>query len=345
MPKESRSLYYKARLAMACSFNLPSILPNKIRPSFLDLNLTENCQSKCVTCDYWKTKWEDRITTNRAVELLQEAKALGIQNLRFTGGEPLLRKDLFEILGSLQKGDFKRIILATNGLLIPKYHHDINNSVITDVTVSLDGVGANYDEIRGVKGGYNKITKALPLLKKQIRIMSTFTNRLVGDLEEIIALCEKNSYVYGVNIPDTALYFFDSPKVKQQVASLAPSDDDIEKGMAILREKGIMQDYLISNARKFMRERKFEFNHCILGYIETIIDSKGDVRSGCNVFKPVGNILDQPLGEVLKHRDYLDSVGKMFNLDCGLCSCGFGTSAMYSKPWYIANFLLSSRKK
>jgi len=339
------NLIYKARLAVACSLDSPAILPANIRPGFLNLNLTENCQSKCVTCDYWKTKWENHITTDRAIELLQEAKKLGIQSLRLTGGEPLLRKDLFEILGSLQQGDFKRIILATNGLLITKYHNQINSSVISEVTVSLDGIGKNYDEIRGVKGGYNKITRALPLLKKRISIMSTFTNKLVTDLEQMISFCQRNNYVYGINIPDTALYFFDSPEVKKNVEALFPSDDEIDKGMAILREKGIMQDYLIANACKFMRERKFEFNHCILGYIEIIIDSKGDVRTGCNVFKPVGNILEHQLRDVLDHHDYRNSTRKMFNLDCGLCSCSYGTSAMYNKPWYIANYILNSRKK
>ena len=74
------------------------LLPTRIRPLSAHLKLTENCQAKCISCDYWKTRWNDAIDTQRAVDLLNEIGELGIGAVRFTGGEPLLRKDFFEIL-------------------------------------------------------------------------------------------------------------------------------------------------------------------------------------------------------------------------------------------------------
>ena len=86
------------------------------------LKLTENCQAKCVTCDYWKTRWEDGLSTERAVETINRLSDFGIRYLRFTGGEPLLRRDLFEILRRADTSRFKRISLQTNGLLLKKLH-------------------------------------------------------------------------------------------------------------------------------------------------------------------------------------------------------------------------------
>jgi MoaA/NifB/PqqE/SkfB family radical SAM enzyme len=73
-------------------------LPSKIRPLTAHIKFTENCQAKCVSCDYWKSRWEDSMDTARAIRLVNEVGEAGIRNLRFTGGEPFLRRDFFEIL-------------------------------------------------------------------------------------------------------------------------------------------------------------------------------------------------------------------------------------------------------
>jgi molybdenum cofactor biosynthesis enzyme MoaA len=113
------------------------LLPSAIRPLAAHIKLTENCQAGCISCDYWKSRWQDRISTDRAVELLNEIGAAGIGTLRFTGGEPLLRQDLFDVLQKANTSRFKRIILQTNGLLLKKLHKVINASSITKVACPL----------------------------------------------------------------------------------------------------------------------------------------------------------------------------------------------------------------
>ena len=48
------------------------LLPSKIQPLSAHIKLTENCQAKCISCDYWKTRWQDTIGTERAIELINE---------------------------------------------------------------------------------------------------------------------------------------------------------------------------------------------------------------------------------------------------------------------------------
>lgn len=103
-------------------------LPKSIHPLAAHIKLTENCQARCISCDYWKHRWQDAISTDRAVELLNEIGTLGISSLRFTGGEPLLRKDFFEILAKANTSAFNHIIIQTNGLLVKKLHKEINAS-------------------------------------------------------------------------------------------------------------------------------------------------------------------------------------------------------------------------
>src|SRR5215469_1885752 len=77
---------------------LTGLLPKKTRPIMASLKLTENCQAACVTCDYWRTTWADKITTDGAIDLINQLGDCGVKYLRFTGGEPLLRRHLFTVL-------------------------------------------------------------------------------------------------------------------------------------------------------------------------------------------------------------------------------------------------------
>jgi len=57
---------YLTRVWLGSNFT-PKFLPAKIRPLAAHVKLTENCQAKCISCDYWKTRWHDGIKADRAV--------------------------------------------------------------------------------------------------------------------------------------------------------------------------------------------------------------------------------------------------------------------------------------
>src|ERR1700679_3267220 len=116
-----------------------SFLPSAARPLAAHIKLTENCQAKCISCDYWKTRWNDALETEHAIDLINKISPPGIGSLRLTGGEPLLRRDLFQVLKTPSASRFKQVILQTNGLLIKKLHKEINASPIRKVCVSVDG--------------------------------------------------------------------------------------------------------------------------------------------------------------------------------------------------------------
>src|SRR5260370_33235011 len=89
--------------------------------------------------------------------------AAGTGTLRFTGGEPLLRQDLFDVLQKANTSRFKRIILQTNGLLLKKLHKVINASSITKVAVSIDGLKGTNDLIRGIQGYFDLAIEGIRL--------------------------------------------------------------------------------------------------------------------------------------------------------------------------------------
>lgn len=337
-------LLYNIRAALASSLNFASLLPKTISPWVVNLNLVENCQAKCITCDYWRDNHKQHITTERAIGLFKEFNQLGVKNVRLEGGEPLLRKDLFYLLDSCEKHWFERVVLATNGLLLGRLAERINQSIITHVTVSLDAVGIRNDRIRGIEGYYNKVISALPRIEKKIKVVSTFTKELIPDMEELIQYCLEHGYTYDVNLPDKHMYFFSSNETRAAVEELWPSPSDISKGLEILSRYNVLPKYVLANAEEFLTNRKFKFNHCIQGYVEINIDSKGGVRTGCNVFAPIGNVLDDELKNIVASQPYRVSVHKMYKLDCPLCTCGYGISALYKKPWSNIGYALKRIK-
>ena len=326
------SLLYTARLASACALGTPRLLPRTIHPVGASLKVTGRCNSRCVTCTFWRSAHKDGITTERAKRLLAEVRDLGIRQLCLTGGEPLLRDDLFDILGVCDATWFDSLQLATNGLLLARFADQINKSPITDVVVSLDAIGGSNDEIRGVPGAYEQIIGALPSIHKSISVRSLLTGKLIPHLAELIRYCKEHGYRYGVGLLETEAYCFSSPESRESVEALWPSEDDIRKGLDLLSDSGIMVRTVLANSREYLASHKFLFKHCILGYTSVYIQSTGDVRAGCNVYRPVGSILEKDLKSIVDSPAYHESAKKMYELDCPLCTCGYGTSAMYNSP-------------
>ena len=115
------------------------LLPAAVQPLSAHVKLTENCQAKCISCDYWKSRWHDQIDTDRAVKLVNEIRAAGIRSMRFTEENPASEGP---VPNSVEGGSLglKRIVVQSNGLLLKKLHEEINASPITNISVSIDGL-------------------------------------------------------------------------------------------------------------------------------------------------------------------------------------------------------------
>jgi MoaA/NifB/PqqE/SkfB family radical SAM enzyme len=118
------------------------------RLPLVTLYLTDRCNSRCVTCDYWR-HGRDNLTLARAEELLPQLAALGTRVALLSGGEPLLNPEWREIAAALRRAGL-RLWLLTSGLSLAKHAADAV-ALCEDITVSLDGTNAaTYRAIRGL---------------------------------------------------------------------------------------------------------------------------------------------------------------------------------------------------
>jgi len=314
------------------------VLPKEIRPLSAHVKLTENCQARCISCNYWQSRWEDGIDTNRAVELVNEIGAAGIRSLRFTGGEPLLRRDFFEILQKANTSPFKNIIVQTNGLLIKKLHKEINDSPISNVAVSIDGLKETNDVIRGIRGYFDLGMEGIQLLRGKKVVLSVTLNRMSArELEKLADVAEGAGAKIEYNILSQSLSFLKDT----DMASMWPQKSDVDEIVRFLRERLRRPAYEVDYIDQYYRNALVSEPPCVLGYLQVFVLSNGDVLTGCYPLKPVGNILREKLATVLASEAYRLQCEAMLRRECPGCTCGIESSLAMQNAVQGAFFELS----
>ncbi|CAA7624270.1 heme d1 biosynthesis radical SAM protein NirJ [Magnetospirillum sp. UT-4] len=137
--------------------------PSLVRP-YRDLpgpvviwNLVRRCNLACRHCYSTSTDkdFTGELTTWEAMHALRDLKAAGVPALILSGGEPLLRPDLFELAAEARRLGFASVSLSTNGTLIDDdTAHRIAAARFSYVGISVDGIGAVHDGFRGKDGAF-----------------------------------------------------------------------------------------------------------------------------------------------------------------------------------------------
>ena len=117
-----------------------SVKDNYERPILsLRITLTNRCNLNCLYCHHdGMVRSDDEMTPDEIYTICKIAKKLGVKKIRISGGEPLLKKDIVEIVRKIASLNFKDISMTTNGTLLEKYAKDLKDAGLDRVNVSLD---------------------------------------------------------------------------------------------------------------------------------------------------------------------------------------------------------------
>lgn len=181
---------------------------HSLQPREVNLELTHRCNLKCKMCGVWIKGVDSslqELTAAEYLDLFQQMKNIGVRLVTLTGGEPFIRKDLFDIVEAAKsKGLICNVF--TNGTLIDDLAVErIFGYGIDKIIVSIDGLGPIHDSIRGVSGAFDKAIGALSNVvaerrsrdkkKPELDIHMTLLNENVGDITQLSILCQR----LGVN--------------------------------------------------------------------------------------------------------------------------------------------------
>lgn len=193
----------------------------------ITLYLTERCNSRCVSCDYWRTGRDD-IELQQVVRLLPQLRTLGTRLVVLSGGEPLLHSEWASIAQCL-RGSGLKVWLLTAGLALAK-HAERAAALFDVITVSLDGANAkSYAAIRGVNAYAHVCRGIRALVAKQVRVTLRVTLQRANyrELDEFVALAHELavSEISFLTVDVANPHAFG--RVQRQCGDLALSVDDL----------------------------------------------------------------------------------------------------------------------
>jgi radical SAM protein with 4Fe4S-binding SPASM domain len=158
-------------------------------------NITRACNLKCVHCynDSGVCKADDELSTEQAKVVLDDLVQFGVPSVLFSGGEPLMRPDLFELIEyAVERG--MRAVISTNGTLITAdMAKKIKQHGVSYVGISLDGIGEINDKFRGVSGAFDRAVAGIKNCQDagvRIGLRLTLTQKNVQDLERLFEFFE-----------------------------------------------------------------------------------------------------------------------------------------------------------
>ena len=157
-------------------------------------DITYACNLRCKHCYATAGKpLKDELSTEEALETIDKLDRLGLTVLAFSGGEPLVREDIFQLFKyASEKGLY--VAVATNGTLISRdVARKMKESGVSYVQISLDGKKETHESFRGIENCFDRTVEGIKNCVKEgffVNISMTVTKHNYKDVDYVISLCE-----------------------------------------------------------------------------------------------------------------------------------------------------------
>ena len=255
---------------------LKLFLLGKRTPLLVGWALTNRCNLRCRYCNTWNFESKE-LTTKQIFSIIDELARLGCTRIAFTGGEPLLRNDIGDIVNyTKNKGIY--IGINSNGILLAKKIDQIKN--IDLLMLSLDGPQEIHDFLRGSDSYRNTIQAMEIAINHDIKVAIT-TVLTKYNLNYINFILEKaklfNSYVYFQ--PVTNL-----PLGARDIHNLLPSQKEFKVSIdKILKLKNNFKGNSKAVLKHFLNWPDYKNINCKAGQIYCAIDPEGFLYACSNL--------------------------------------------------------------
>ena len=311
----------------------------------LVIHAHSSCNCRCVMCDIWKTPAHMAFTVHDLQSQLPSLRRLGVRWVVFSGGEPLLNLELFQLCSILRTEGIRLTLLST-GLLFRKLAGEIAAN-FDEVIVSLDGPRKIHDAIRRVEGAFELIcdgVRSLRLKRNSIPISARSTVQKANHN----VLWETASAAKEMGLDGISFLAADLTTPAFNRASPWPPNRQAEIGLSSL-ELAILEDGIEEVIRRgadelgpgFIAEspaklRKIAYHfRCHLGlgqpespmcnapWVSAVLETDGTVRP-CFFHQPIGNTGGCTLENVLngaQARGFRENLKIATNPVCRNCVC------------------------
>ncbi len=299
----------------------------------LFLELTVRCNENCIHCgSRCGESAVDELTLRQYKDFLSQVRDdMGVQKkmLCITGGEPLLRKDFFDIMGHANELGFRWGMTSNATLLTKEVARDLKRVGMGTISVSIDGLEQTHDQFRRTPGGFSKAMQGIENLLevggfRAVQVTTVVTHKNINELDELFRIFSKMDIdswrVINIEPMGRAL---DHPE-------LLLTDDDYRTMFEFIRNKRIAGEPVCYGCSHYLgmeyeREVRDWYYLCTAGLYTASITANGDIIACLDIERRPefvqGNILTDRFSEVWKNgfsvfrRDLSDD-----NPKCSDCS-------------------------
>jgi MoaA/NifB/PqqE/SkfB family radical SAM enzyme len=342
-----RLLAQVPRYWMFRRFGWPKVMPVNVAVSIIS-----TCNSRCQTCNIWRDHTPGEGKDLTVEEFDRVFKSLGRMPYWFTvsGGEPFMRKDIVEICKSLYDNCRPaQINIPTNSLVWRPIAERV--AAIADhckdsqlvINLSLDGVGAKHDELRGIPGNFEKVMLVYRQLRELNRPNLTIGVHSVISNFNVDHFPELHDFVVNQLRPDS----FISEIAEERVELGTIGTGITPTGLAYARAVDIMAGsseyeahrgqsrFIQAFRRKYyqlvkrMLETQKQMVPCYAGWASTHIAPNGDVWSCAVRAEPIANLRDYDFDF---KRIWLSNLPRPLrkSIRAGECACPLANAAYTS---------------
>ncbi|MBF0618534.1 MAG: radical SAM protein [Candidatus Omnitrophica bacterium] len=289
-------------------------------------NITKECQLKCRHC-YRDAgaKQKGELTPAEGKELIEEIAKAGFKILIISGGEPLMRHDVYDLIAHA-KAQGLRPVLGTNGLMItPEVVRKLKAAGLARAGISLDSIDARiHDDFRQEAGAWKGTIAAMKVCREEgldFQIHTTVTTYNYKDVEKITDLAvELGAKAHHI--------FFLVPTGRgKDLEALIPSKEYQALLKKIMKKQGevaielkpVCAPQFVPLAKEMGLETRFQ-RGCLAGVSYCCILPNGDVHP-CPYFpKRVANVRDQKFSDMWKNAPLFKELRDAnYTGQCGAC--------------------------
>jgi heme b synthase len=308
--------------------------------------LTARCNLSCQHCraEAQEQAVQGELTTDEVLQVAADIRAAGDPIVILTGGEPLVRRDIYEIAGNCSRM-FTRVALATNGTLVDDaVAARVRACGIQRASISLDGAcAATHDAFRGQAGSFDAALRGFDAFRRagvSVQVNVTVARHNVGELEALLRLVvDRGADAFHVfvlvpvgcgvrlseevrlsprQIEETLRWLFDrSLELRGRVhvkATCAP------QYYRIMHEVSRARGLEIGGPRHGMEAMT---RGCLAGSAVCFISRVGDVQPCGYLPLVVGNVRRQKFGEIWRHAEPFQALRNPARLQGKCHGCGY----------------------
>ncbi|WP_303790306.1 radical SAM protein [Ruminococcus flavefaciens] len=280
----------------------------------LFLELTVRCNERCLHCgSKCGDVTSDELTVEQYRTFLQQVKedmTTKGKMLDITGGEPLLRKDFFDIMGAAHELGFEWGMTSNATLIDDNVARELKRTGMATISVSIDGLESTHDEFRRTPGGYSRAMSGIESLIRtggfeSVQVTTVVTHKSIRELDELFKIFNE------MDIDSWRVVNMEPMGRAKDHPELILTPDDYKYLFEFIRNKRIAGEPVCYGCSHYLgmeyeREVRDWYYLCTAGLYTASITANGDILACLDIERRPefvqGNILTDRFSEVWKNK-------------------------------------------